>query len=263
MNYIDIDKQYIITLFNTRVKGVEIILKGHKINHCGKEGHWLETKMGIKHNANNEPDINGYEMKKSSIKITLGDFTASEYIFSRKNKRNIINYLNNWTDEIKISKGDFIRTFGNPNPNKNNRYSWSGSCVPTYNNWNSNGQILMINEDNDIIIYYSYSKDTRNIKINFPLFLQNDNIVIALWKSSKMKQHIEKKFNKKGFFICKKIGNTYEKICFGKTFNYDYFIECMKNKKIIFDSGMYDGNNRNYSHFRGSNFWNELIIEEF
>ena len=94
MNYIDIDKQYIITLFNTRVKGVEIILKGHKINHCGKEGHWLETKMGIKHNAKNEPDINGYEMKKSSIKITLGDFTASEYIFSRKNKRNIINHLN-------------------------------------------------------------------------------------------------------------------------------------------------------------------------
>jgi len=41
----------IITLFNTGVKGVEICLEGHKINHCGKEGHWLETKMGIKYNA--------------------------------------------------------------------------------------------------------------------------------------------------------------------------------------------------------------------
>jgi hypothetical protein len=263
MNHIDFDKQYIITLFNTHVRGVEIFLTGKHINHCGKEGHWLETKMGIKHNPKNEPDINGYEMKKSSIKTTLGDFTASEYIFSQKNKRNTINILNNWCDEIKISKSDFIKTFGNPNPKKNNRYSWSGSCVPTYNNWNSNGQILTINENNDIIIYYSFSKDTRNIKIKFPSFLQNDNIVIALWKSSKMKQHIENKFNKKGFFICKKINNRYEKICFGKTFNYDYFIECMKNKKIIFDSGMYDGNNRNYSHFRGSNFWNELIIEEY
>jgi hypothetical protein len=47
-------------------------------------------------------------------------------------------------EKIKESKGDFIRIFGNPNPNKNNRNSWSGSCVPTYNNWNSNGQILMI-----------------------------------------------------------------------------------------------------------------------
>lgn len=220
--------------------------------------------MGIKHNSKNEPDINGYEMKKySNKKITLGDFSASEYAFSGKNKRNNINILNNWHDEIKLSRTDFIRLFGNKNIKKN-RYSWSGTCVPTYNNTNFNGQILKINENNDIIIYYSYSNDKRNIKEDFPLFLQNDNIVIALWKSSKMKQHINNKFNKKGFFICKKIGgNTYEKICFGKPFNFEYFIECIKNKKIIFDSGMYEGNNRNYSHFRGSSFWNELITEEY
>jgi hypothetical protein len=260
---IDIDKQHIITLFNNYVKGVEILLKGQNTKHCGKEGHWLETKMGIKHNSKNEPDINGYEMKKYSCKTTLGDFSASEYVFSGKNKRNNINILNNWTDEIKLSRSDFINIFGNPNPNKENRYSWSGSSVPRYNIWNSNGLILTINENNDIIIYYSFSNDRRSIKIDFPLFLQNNNIVIALWKSSKMKQHIDNKFNKKGFFICKKKGNTYEKICFGKAFNFEYFIECIKNKKIIFDSGMYYGNNRNYSHFRGSCFWNELIIEEY
>jgi len=62
---IDIDKQDIITLFNNNVKGVEISLEGQNVKHCGKEGHWLETKMGITHNAKNEPDINGYEMKKS------------------------------------------------------------------------------------------------------------------------------------------------------------------------------------------------------
>jgi hypothetical protein len=193
----------------------------------------------------------------------LGDFSASEYVFSEKNKRNRINTLNNWTDEIKLSRSDFIRTFGNPNPNKNNRHSWSGKCVPTYNNWNSNGQTLTINEHYDIIIYYSYSKDTRCIKVDFPLFLQNDNIAIAVWTYAKMKPHIDKKFNNKGFFICKKIDNKYEKICFGRAFNFEYFIECIKNKKIIFDSGMYDGNSRNYSHFRGSCFWDELIIEEY
>lgn len=83
---IDIDKQHIITLFNTCVKGIEICLEGQNINHFGKEGHWLETKIGIKHNAKNEPDINGYEMKKSSSKTTLGDFSASEYAFSGKIK---------------------------------------------------------------------------------------------------------------------------------------------------------------------------------
>ena len=255
------DKQQIITLFNNNVKGVEICVEGQNINHCGKEGHWLETKMCIKHNAKNEPDINGYEMKTSSSKTTLGDFSASEYTFSKK--RNIINNLNNWTDEIKLNRSDFIKTFGNPNPKKNNRYSWSGSCVPTYNIWNSNGQIITINENKDVIIYYSFSNDTRDRKVDFPIFLKNDNIVIALWKVEKMKLHINNKFNKNGFFICKKINFKYEKICFGKPFNFEYFIECIKNKKIIFDSAMYNGNTRNYSQFRGSGFWNELIIEEY
>jgi hypothetical protein len=258
-----IDKEQIITLFNNNVKGVEICLEDYNNKHCGREGHWLEEKMCIKHNSKNEPDINGYEMKKYSRKITLGDFAASEYAFSQMNKRNNINILNNWTDEINLSRSDFIKTFGNPNPNKNNRYSWSGSCVPKYNHYNSNGQILTITNNNDIIIYYSFSLDTRTKKVDNPLFLKNDNIVIALWKSVKLEKHINNKFNKKGFFMCKKINNKYEKICFGRSFNFVFFIQCIKNNKIIFDSGMVDGNHRNYSQFRGSYFWDELIIEEY
>ena len=164
---VDHDKQYIIRLFNNNVKGVDICTEDENKKHSGKEGHWLETKMGIKHNANNEPDINGYEMKKSSKKITVGDFTANEYAFSGKNKRNFINTLNNWTDEIKLSRSDFIKTFGNPNPNKNNRYSWSGKCVPKYNSWNSNGQTLTINEHDDIIVYYSLVFMKKVIYHNF------------------------------------------------------------------------------------------------
>lgn len=202
-------------------------------------------------------------MKKYSKKTTLGDFSASEYMFSGKNKRHHINEINHWTDENKISRTEFIKMFGNPNPDKNNRYSWSGCCVPRYNIWNSNGQMLSISDTNDIIVYYSYTKDTRERKKEFPTFIQKDNMVIALWNSDKMKQHIDKKFNNKGFFVCKKNGNKYEKICFGKPFDFVYFIECIKNKKIIFDSGMYVGNTRNYSQFRGSTFWEELIIEEY
>lgn len=257
------NKQKIITLFNNNVKGIDVSVTDQNKNHCGKEGHWLEKQMGIKHNSKNEPDIFGYEMKTFSNKTTLGDFSASEYAFSGKNKRNYINTLNNWTDAFIINRSDFIKTFGNPNPTKNNRYSWSGSCVPTYNNWNNNGQMLTINDNNDIIIYYSYSKDARDKKIDFVDLLKHDNIVIAIWKSDKIKPHIDNKFNKNGFFVCKKINNKYEKICFGKPFNFTYFIECIKSKKIIFDSGMYDGNSRNYSQFRGSLFWNELITEEY
>jgi hypothetical protein len=265
-NTMDDDKSYIIDIFNKNIRGITIDTSDKNMKHCGKEGHWLESRMGIIHNSKNEPDIRGYEMKKGSSKITLGDFSASEYAFSREGKRERININNNWTNEnASITRTQFIRYFGNPNPEKNNRYSWSGRCVPTYNEWNANGQILSISDDNDIIIYYSYSKDTRDIKESFPNFLKSDHLMIAIWYSEKMESHINKKFNKKGFFMCKKVGDTYNKICFGKIFNFNYVIECIKNKKIIFDSGMYEGNSRNYSQFRGSGscFWNELIIEEY
>ncbi len=261
----DEDKKYIIKLFNENVKGVIINTDNQNNKHCGKEGFWLENKMGILHNCKNEPDIRGYEMKKSFNKITLGDFSASEYAFSPKNKRHIINEYNDWTDEdIKINKKEFIEYFGNPNPNKNNRYSWSGSCIPIYNKWNYCGQNLIILENNDIIIYYSYSKDTRERKSSYPDFIKKDNLVIAIWKGDKMSNHINNKFNQKGFFICQKTTNTFDKISFGKPFDFNYFIECIKNNKIYFDSGMYQGNSRNYSHFRASKtFWNDLIIEEY
>jgi len=120
------------------------------------------------------------------------------------------------------------------------------------------------NDNNDIIIYYSYSKDTRDIKETFPDYLKKDDIMIAIWKEEKMKEHINNKFNDNGFIICKKVNNKYEKICFYKKFDFNYFIECLKNKKIYFDSGMYEGNRRNYSHFRAnSNVFENLIIEEY
>ena len=267
---LDIIKNNIIKKFNKNVKNKEINLENQNKKHSGKEGYWLERQMEIKHNCNNTPDIDGYEMKKySTKKITLGDFSASEYIFSPKNKRDTINGYNNWNDDINISRKQFIYYFGNPNKKKNNRYSWSGSCIPKYNIWNYNGQILQVLHNKDIVIYYSFSHDEREIKNTLTFILsqseifKKDNILIAIWKNEKMKMHINMKFNQNGFFICKKTENKYDKICFGKPFDFEYFIECIQNNKIIFDSGMYAGNKRNYSHFRGTYFWNELIIEEY
>jgi len=268
-------KQVIINLFNNNVKGMSInTVNGvnsvnsvnkiqPSIKHCGKEGHWLEKAMGIKHNSNNLPDIYGYEMKSFSSKvISLGDFSASEYAFSAK--RDYINNINNWnyTKHVMI-RSDFIRYFGTPNPLKNNRYSWSGKCVPIYNSWNVYGQILTVNENNDIVIRYSHTKDTRSHKETFPDYLKENEIVIAWWKEEKLRNHINNKFDVNGFFLCKKVNNVYDKICFGKKFDYQHFIGCVKTGKIKFDSGMYIGNNRNYSHFRGSVFWDELIEDEY
>jgi hypothetical protein len=267
------DKNEILHLFNTHIKNKDIsnIPKGQN------EGNWLETQMGIKQNSLNAPDIYGYEMKKFSHKITLGDYSASEYIFNLNTPfLNEINEAisddNDNNDNItiqpmKITRNEFIRFFGKSNPSKNGRYSWCGSCVPKYNEWNAFGQMLqIIEETQDICIYYSANKDKRKeitkeeqqIKANFP---QKKPIAIAIWKKDKLKKNIENKFNQNGFFICKKKGEYFQEIMFGHPFNYDYFLEKIKTKQIVFESSMKEGCNRNYSFFRGSMkyFWSELL----
>ena len=265
---LDTDKKQIIKMFNENIKGKKIDTSNSNQKHSGKEGHWLEKQMQIKHNANNEPDLFGYEMKKQSNKITFGDFSASEYIFNSHNKREYINKKNNWTDEEnKLTREEFFHYFGAKNPLKNNRWSWSGKCVPKYNKWIDNGQIILIEDDN-ICIYYSYSKDTRNKEDDnlkkLPPYLKKDNLLIVFWEKNKIKNHIEKKFNNKGFFICKKTNDVYDKICFGKKFDYKLFVQYFKTGDIIFDSGMYNGNTRKYSQFRANeNFWNKLITVSY
>jgi len=68
------EKQKIIELFYANVKGKKSNTSKSNQRHDGKKGHWLEQQMGIVANANNSPDIYGYEMKNqtSSGKITFG-----------------------------------------------------------------------------------------------------------------------------------------------------------------------------------------------
>ena len=80
----------------------------------------------------------------------------------------------------------------------------------------------------------------------------------------KSEKHILRKFGVKGFYICKKNKeNVYYKICFGKAFDFQFFKTSLENKKIILDSGMYQGNSRNYSQFRADkSLWYGLITDE-
>ena len=73
----DIDKQFILKQFITYAKDVEIGLEGQNKKHCGKYGHWLETKMGIIPNAKNAPDIRGWEMKTGNKTTTFLDKAPS------------------------------------------------------------------------------------------------------------------------------------------------------------------------------------------
>ena len=256
-----ITKKQIIALFKKNIKGK----KYEKMNgtHDGSEGHWLESLMNLKHNSDNAPDIGGYEMKKNSQKISFGDWSA-EYLFSQN--ISLLEKINN--NKIIMTREQFIKSFGNKSEDKENRYSWSGKCVPKYGTFNDRGQILRIDVNNNILAIYSYNNDKQKDK-SLTLQWKDKEICIAVWSKEKMEKHINDKFNQKGFFVCKKNkAGIYDKICFGSPINYELFIEKIKSGDIFFDSGMYHDTNkkntRSYSQWRASQkFWNNLINEEF
>lgn len=265
-------KEQIIDLFRQNVRGHIPDVFGKNVRHDGRKGHWLEQQFGITANADNEPDLWGYELKnQTTSKTTFGDWSANVYVFTNP----LYEFL--FTGSTKYEKqNSFLRIFGKPNSSKGGRYSWSGSPCPKINSYNDFGQILTIQPNKDIVAFYSYSHDQRNNKATIvPKPLQIENLEIARWygehspttkRTDKcLKSKLEDKFNDKGWFTCKtdKSG-VYTKICFGKPLNYDEWLRLVKKGTVFFDSGMYEGNSRPYSQWRANNnFWDSLIIEEY
>jgi len=252
-------QERIIEMFNTRVKGKAP--PPSDSNHDGAEGQWLEYLLtGQKPNSSNEADYLGFEMKKESNKISLGDWCASAYLFDKKKKKKHKYGL----CEEDMSKIQFLTYFGTPKAKKNGRYSWSGKCFPKYGEeWNFCGQRLIFDASENLICEYSFQHDTRKVEI--PIYLKSGIIRIAFWERNKLNNHINKKFNQRGFFICKKNKfGIYNKIGFGDPFDFGYFVVGMKARTIILDSGMKEGNSRKYSSFRSPKaVWNNLITEEY
>lgn len=265
-------KETIIDLFRNNVKGKKPDLNGKNVRHDGKKGHWLEQQFGIKHNADNSPDLLGYELKnETTSKTTFGDWSANVYVFTKPT------YSNFFSGKTKAEKqNSFVKIFGHPNPDKQNRHSWSGKPCPKIGHYNDFGQILTIAPNKDIVAFYSYSHDKRSNKANIvPPPMQIEDLEIARWYGEKspsqkrtdkcLKEKLEDKFNDKGWFSCKtdKEGR-YCKICFGKPVSYDEWIKLVEKGIVYFDSGMYEGNDRPYSQWRADNsFWNSLIYETY
>jgi len=258
-----LSKKKIIKLFKKNVKGK--IFKVNSKKHDGSEGHWLERCFGVIANFSNSPDIGGFELKKKAKVISFGDWSATEYLFSKSNK--LLNEINK--DNFNMTRIQFIKLFGCKNENKPNRYSWSGKCVPKYGKWNKFGQKLKIDKNNNILVMYSYKRDKRKKNNKLYKKLKKKKICIAIWSAQKMEKLVNSKFNNKGYIICKKNKKgDYDKICFGKCIYYDLFIDKIKSRNIYFDSGMYydsvKDNKRFYSQWRAiSSFWDGMIIEEY
>ena len=251
-------KQKIKDKFDNTLRGTSCPTELNR-EHDGAEGHYIEKMMGLSHNSKCEPDMDGYELKVESAKTTLGDWSASEYLFSKR--RDILNKINNRTNEHQMTKQKFIETFGTK---KNERYSWSGSCFPIYGRINECGQIINVDDVGNISIHYNYEEDRRPEKVNFPEFLKQKEQCIAIWTSDKLKKHVNAKFNVNGIFKVIKNKGIYSKIVFYNPFTFQYFIEFFKTGTIILDSGMNAGTSRNRQSFRTKAcFWNKLICETY
>ena len=265
-------KEEIIELFMKNVKGKSPNIDGKNERHDGRAGHWLEQQFGITANADNEPDLFGYELKnETASKTTFGDWSANMYVFTNPV------YSSVFDEDATIKNRDkFLRIFGKPNERKGGRYSWSGSPCPKIDSYNDFGQILSVESNKDIVAFYSYSEDKRPDKADIvPEELQIEKLEIARWygehsPTSKrgdkcLKSKLEDKFNDKGWFTCKTDDEgKYDRICFGEPVNYNEWINLVKAGIVFYDSGMYEGNERPYSQWRANNkFWDSLITETY
>jgi hypothetical protein len=248
-----VNKLQIIATFVRNVKGRSADVASANIHHAGKSGHWLETAMGIAHNGNNAPDLLGYEMKDGTkSKTTFGDWSPDYQIFKGKN--------------AKITKYEFLYMFGKPNMKKAGRLSWSGEPVPTINKFNSFGQALVVNKNNDIVALYKYSQDKRINKDELiPTEYREGMVILAVWTAKLMKQRVEDKFNHSGVFKCEKDSKgVYTYIVFGPPITFETWISYVKTGDVFFDSGMYDGNIRPYAQWRATNvFWDKILTERY
>lgn len=265
-------KQKIIELFRRNVKGRIPDVSGKDVGHDGKFGHWLEEQFGIHHNADNDADLFGYELKnETSSKTSFGDWSANEYVFNVGEFRHI------FSSHDAIARRDkFMRIFGHPNPKKGGRYSWSGKPCPKITGFNDFGEVLRIDaaQNNDIVAIYDFAHDRRPNKLSIvPAEFQHGEIVLARWYGERspvygakcLKAKVEDKFNQQGWFTCKTdCYGRYTEICFGSPMNYSGFLSLVRTGEAFFDSGMHEGNDRPYSQWRMNNTgWDRLITERY
>lgn len=249
----------IVKLFYSNVKGKKPETSSSNLGHDGKGGHWLENQMGISHNADNAPDLWGFEMKNNtSVKTTFGDWSADYYIYT-DNKYFAKN-------KVIANRDRFMEIFGASNVLKNNRYAWSGKPAPKVGSYNEFGQKLLIDKSSNILAVYSFKADKRKNKNDIvPHIMRNQRIVLAKWDAKILAQKVERKFNKLGWFKClQDETGVYSNIIFGGPINFESWIDGVKKGLIIFDSGMHVGNVRPYSNWRANNkYWNSLILEKY
>lgn len=233
------EEEKIRSIFNKNVRGRQPNLTQYNKKHNGSEGHWLEKQMGIKHNSSNSPDIYNYEMKK----VTRGRTTFGDWIPDKIE-------IKFWSKPESAIK--FMKTYGKYNKKKK-RWAWANPVL--IEKYNQYGQRLeMDDKNNKVVVRYNKNKDklynSRENKCN------EERKILFGWTYEKLKQRVENKFGKKGYFICNKNKkNEYSDISFFKPIYFEEWKNALMNKHIFLDAGTICGNPRAYMSWRTNNKW--------
>jgi len=246
-------KKEIIRRWEQNVKGKQLDISSKNEKHCGKEGHCLEEAMGITPNGKNEPDIFGYEMKNDT-KVGVTTFIDKEpdYFKIKDEKFTGISRKSNVDKKEQIWNNMYRQ-----NTRKKGEKRIGGWKI---NKYDMDGQKMIITDDNSLEVVYNYNYDTREYKDNclYDYYRNGEDHIICKWDKKTLEEFINRKFNQKGFFICKA-----DKICFGKPISFDMWIQGVKDGVIYYDGySSIDGRWRGC--FRANNkYWHSLVIEEY
>lgn len=259
--HVDADRTVIRSLIEERfekfVKGQIPDLSEFHAGHDGAEGDWLTKKMGLSVNGKNEPDFQGFEMKKDSPKTTFGDWSPDFALYLAPKRG----------EKAELARSDFLRIFGSPKPHKdprkNGRHSWSGEVFPTVKGVNKYGQVMLVENSGDIKATYFHESDQRSDKSSIvPPKFHDSAVVLAHWTGERLRVRLERKFNQLGWFKClKDSSGRYSELEFGRPINYEHFLKLVVSGDIFCDCGMYDGNPRPYMNWRASHRIWDLLKE--
>ena len=285
----DESRQNIIDHFHKNVLGKSPDDSELKTNHKGNLGHWLESNLGGRIDADGNADLNGYECKVESEKTSWGDWGAPYRIFCDKSykifdKKNA--YENMW---VLVKSLGVLRS----HPRKGVFYSMSGEHVPTYINDETNIGLSLIKKNMDISITYDFSKDQRHNKNEItPHEFKKDDLLIFKWHgtdisfnafkndvvnndlpidvifegsraSVSIEERIRRKFGIHGMVIgLKDKSKRFYGLKFLKSITLNDWMTFFENKDVLYDTGLTTRNKRPYNQWRSKAKFMRTLEEE-
>jgi hypothetical protein len=240
----------LVVIFRTKIKGKKL----PAMTHDGSIGHWLERQYEVNANADIDADWKGFELKSGKTKTTFGDWSADRYLWQVH-------------DSGISSRDDFLQIFGTQSrADRPGRFSWSGSVFPTVRGFNAYGQVMHVDANLDVVIYYDFTKDQRPDKHSIVPQQLQQTVELARWSCTTLEARVERKFGQRGWAKFELSGGVINSMIIGPPMSYLQWIQGVQAGHIFLDSGMYfdpvKPNNRPYSNWRAVNgYWESLAIQ--